>query len=341
MTTQKATRLALNSAAGEPALGAGLALALNAQGEAPDWIMLVPKGPRIKGNDGRVFSLKEPDHVVAAFNAAGLSLPIDINHAQFLKAPQGEGSPAAGWIEELDVRAGAIWGRVAWTPRGKAALNAKSYRYVSPALIADKDGAVLQLAGAGLVNRPNFNMAALNAATGDPVMKELLKKLGLAETASENDAVAALDKLQTALNAAQSATPSLTLYVPRADYDLLNGKFVALNSQIEADKKAARDKDVTAFLDEAVKGGKVAPASKAHYLALCATDEGFEQVKQLVAATPSFFDGSKFDDARRQQDEQNGDVQLNAEEKRLVALGGVTEKEFLEAKKARAAKAAN
>ena len=39
-----------------PALGVGQLVALNAQGQPPEWVMLVPKGPRIVGNDGRVFS---------------------------------------------------------------------------------------------------------------------------------------------------------------------------------------------------------------------------------------------------------------------------------------------
>ena len=338
MPSQKAT-LELNAAddarAEGHSLGAGLMLALNAEGRAPDWAMLTPRGPRIQGNDGRVFTLKEPQDVVAAFAKSGLSLPIDINHAQFLKAPKGEESPAAGWIEELEVRDGALWGRVAWTPAGEAALNAKAYRYLSPALLTDKDGKVLGIAGAGLVNRPNFSMPALNAAQGD-VMENLLAKLGLPKTASENDAIAAVDKLHASLNAAQ--TPSLALFVPRADYDLVSGKLTALNAQIEGEKKAARDKDVAAFLDGAMKAGKVAPASKDHYLALCASDAGFEQVKKLVETTPSFFDPAKLDEGARNGEEGAG-VALNAREREMIAQSGVTEEEFVKARAAEAAAA--
>ena len=335
MPSQKAT-LELNAASAAPALGAGLALALNAEGLAPEWAMLTPKGPRIEGNDGRVFTLKEPNDVVAAFAKAGLSLPIDINHAEFHRAPKGEESPAAGWIEQLEVRDGAIWGRVAWTPAGEAALGAKAYRYLSPALLADKDGRVRGLAGAGLVNRPNFSMPALNADQG-ATMEKLLAKLGLPATASENEAIAAVDRLNTALNAAQ--TPSLDKFVPRADFDRVSGEFVALNARIEGEKKAARDKDVTAFLDGAVKAGKVAPASKDHYLALCANDAGFEQVKQLVAATPSFFKGAELDETARNGGDEA--VALNAEERKLLALTNLTEAEFIAARKAEIALAKN
>jgi len=337
MRTQNAT-LQIDGSGRCLALGAGIAFALNAQGTAPDWVMLIPRGPRIVGNDGRVFSLKEPSDVVVAFKKTGLSLPIDINHAEFLKAPAGDESPAAGWIEELDVRDGAIWGRVVWTPSGEAALNAKSYRYISPAILSDKAGEVISLAGAGLVNRPNFNMAALNAQETQ-VMKDLLKKLGLAETASENDAIAAVDALTTSLNAAKSATPSLQLFVPRADYDLVSGQLAALNARVDADNKASRDKEVSLFLDGAVRGMKIAPASREQYLALCASDEGFEQVRKLVAGMPALFKEGGFDTERLRQDAQNGggSVSLNARERELIALGGVSEADFLKAKEAREA----
>ena len=253
-------------------------------------------------------------------------MPVDINHAEFLKAPNGDGSPAAGWIERLDVRDGAIWGRVAWTPSGAEALNARAYRYLSPVLRHDKDGRVLGLAGAGLVNRPNLSMAALNAEQG-VVMKNLFAKLGLPETASENDAIAAVDKLNASLHAAQ--TPSLALFVPRADFDRVNGELVALNARIEKEKKAGRDQEVTAFLEAAVKDGKVAPGAKDHYLALCATDDGFTQVKQLVAASASFFKPANLDPAAA-AGAGGGAVALNAEQKDAALKLGIDEKKYAE-----------
>jgi len=182
----KAARPAPNGPNDGPAFAVGVMLELNARGRAPEWVMLIPKGPRIEGNDGRVFWLKEPAEVVAAFRASGLSLPIDVNHSQFLKAPLGEESPAAGWIEELEARDGAVWGRVAWTAAGEAALNGRAYRYISPALITNKEGAVRALSGAGLVNRPNFPMPALNAIDGaakEPkaaaLFRQIMKNCGL------------------------------------------------------------------------------------------------------------------------------------------------------------------
>ncbi len=328
--------VALNAQGDAPALGAGIALALNALGAAPEWTMLVPAGPRVVGNDGRVFKLSDPQTIVDAFQKGALSLPVDVNHAEFYKATQGDPSPASGWIEQLEVREGAIWGRVAWTQGGEAAINSRAYRYLSPALLTDKDGNVLGLAGAGLVNRPNFNMPALNAADDGALMKSLLKTLGLPETASESDAIAAVEALKsTQLNAVRTAPPSLELFVPRADYDLVRTQLNTANTALAAHVDGARKAKVDAFIEGAVKEGKIAPASRDHYLALCATNDGFAQVRGIVEATPSFFKRSGLDDAAAAG---SGEVALNARERELIAQGGVTEEQFLAAKKAREAK---
>jgi phage I-like protein len=158
-------------------LGAGQVVALNARGAAPDWVMLTPKGPRIVGNDGRVFILDNPSAVVDAFAKSGLKLPIDINHAQFHKAPKGEASTAVGWIEQLEARDGAIWGRVEWNSCGAGALKDRDYRYISPALKLDAAGRVVGIAHAGLVNEPNFAMPALNARSEASEQSALLREI--------------------------------------------------------------------------------------------------------------------------------------------------------------------
>ncbi len=117
-----------------------LALA-GGSGEAfspPEWIMLVPAG-RIEAVDGRVFFNDVPEAVVAAFARHGLELPIDVNHKSEV-APAGEETPAMGWITALEVREGAIWARVEWTPRGREALEKREYRYISPAFYHDEAG---------------------------------------------------------------------------------------------------------------------------------------------------------------------------------------------------------
>lgn len=330
MNRPDASQIALNGAASEnaPAIGEALALALNAEGAPCEWLMLVPAGNPVRGSDGRIFKNPDPKVVVEAFAHDGRAAPIDINHAQFLRAPIGEESPAAGWIEELQLREGAIWGRVEWTTIGLNALRDKTYRYISPALVTPRD-TIVGLAGAGLVNRPNFNMPALNAAEETSMNKELLKKLGLAENATENDVLAAIDRLQTQLNAAQSATPSLAHYVPRADYDLALNARKDAEGKLAAHLKTTRDAEVAALIDGAVKAGKISPATKATYVALCATEEGVAEFKKFLDVQPSVFKTSGLENKPADGGASNGDaIALNAEQKSTAVMLGLDEKAF-------------
>jgi hypothetical protein len=131
-------------------------------GSIPDWIELIPAG-EFQGRDGRRFINDEPYRVVAAFQANLASLPVDIEHASELKAKLGEPAPAQGWIEDLDVRGGAVWGRIEWTVSGHAVLANRQYRYYSPVFCHRTDSnQVLALKSAGLTNQPNLFVPALN-----------------------------------------------------------------------------------------------------------------------------------------------------------------------------------
>ncbi len=125
MSRQKSTLTVKLSLAGAEAAG----------WQPPEWIMLIPAG-RIEAVDGRVFINGVPEAIVAAFQRHGLELPIDINHKMELM-PAGEEAPAMGWITALEVREGAIWARVEWTPRGARALKDREYRYISAAIEGD------------------------------------------------------------------------------------------------------------------------------------------------------------------------------------------------------------
>ena len=86
---------------------------------APEWIELLPAGV-FYGRDGRgPFRLDDPAAVIASTTALQMNagLPIDYDHATDFGAPEGRPAPAAGWIRELEVRTGAVWGRVEWTAR--------------------------------------------------------------------------------------------------------------------------------------------------------------------------------------------------------------------------------
>lgn len=131
----------------------------------PEWVMLIPAG-EFSGRDGRgPFRLARPEAVIGATNelemAAGL--PVDYDHATDFAAPKGRPAPAAGWIRELAVRDGALWGRVDWTPHGAMAITSREYRYLSPVFQYNAEGEVTRLLRAGLTNNPNLYLTAISA----------------------------------------------------------------------------------------------------------------------------------------------------------------------------------
>jgi hypothetical protein len=95
-------------------------------GTVPEWLHLIPKGT-FTGDDGRgPYHLKSPAAVIAASMTAG-RLPLDVNHSTDVAAPQGQPSPAQGWIVELQMRDDGIWGRVEWNDSGRQLMTERAY----------------------------------------------------------------------------------------------------------------------------------------------------------------------------------------------------------------------
>ena len=276
-------------------------LALNFEGaSAPDWVQLTPAGPRIMGRDGRWWLLSDAAAVAARFDATK-EPQIDLEHSSQLKAPEGEAAPAVGWIKELAVREGGLWGRVEWTPDGATLVATRAYRYLSPVFSFDPaTGEIGRIVSAGLTNTPNLEMAALNAQQeNQPMDGTVLQALGLPTTATAADAVVAVNTLKSekavALNSAQHPDPHL--FVPTADHQL------ALNriSTFETAETARQESAIVAAADAAITAGKVAPASKDYHLASCRAEGGLERFNAFIGAAPviapnSALDGKKAGD---------------------------------------------
>jgi phage I-like protein len=314
--------LALCDAAASAA--AGVAIALAAESGAPDWVQLMPSGPTLQGRDGRIWRVDDVNRLVAQFSPPFV---IDYEHAQDRLAVNGQEAPAAGWIEQLDVRnGGEIWGRVEWTPRAKLAIAAREYRFISPAFtFSPADGSVQALIGASLVNRPNFVMTALNAQEHS-MLKEIAAALGLADTATSPEIVTAIAALKTstALNAAHQ--PDLAKFVPRADYELALNRATTAEAQIEADRKAAHAAKVAAAIDGAIKAGKVAPASREYFLATCATEAGLAEFEKYVAKAPTAL-FKEIVDPKKDEPGAAG-VALNSEQLAVAKALGIDPKAF-------------
>ena len=270
----------------------------------PEWIPLLPAG-RLDARDGRQWLNDAPGAVLAATRerAGATDLTIDYEH-QTDHAPQnGQPAPAAGWIREVAVRDGALWGRVEWTARAAAHIVAKEYRYISPTFAHDRapPRRVRAVLRAALTNSPALDLPALahtqEVAMTPEQLAALAAALGLAATATPEECVARaaalsgqLGPIAIALGLAATATPEectaaartratpdLGQFVPRAEFDRVAGRLTTLETQ-------RTEETATAAVDAAITAGKVAPAQRDWALAYARSDaSGFET---YVAGAP-------------------------------------------------------
>jgi len=296
---------------------------LPSDGSVPAMIELIQPGMEIVGRDGRQWINDKPQAVVDALNATGVDLVIDFEHATELKAPNGEKAPAAGWVNGFEVRdGGAVWGEASWTPAGQEAVANQEYRYLSPVLLFEKiSKRIRSLSSIGLVNKPNLFNTALNrqqtpAEEVKPMLKKLLAKLGLAESATEEQALNALGTLQTDLQTAlnRSETPSLDKFVPRDDYKLMETRALNAEQKLADGVKAELETAINAEIDAALKAGKITPATKDYHIAMCRQEGGLESFKTYVAAAPVVGDPSDLGG----KDPGDGGKAMNAEEQNIA-----------------------
>lgn len=176
----------------------------------PDEILLIPAGRvKTRPHDGRpAWNNNQPDQVVAKTAAMNAPIKIDYNHASEGGAASADAGIAAGWINNVFVRDGAVWGKVEWTEKAAAHIAAREYRFISPTFQYRKDTRdITMITGAGLVNDPALYMTALasagHAENPEPTKKDvlmldpLLEKLGLKPgTDDVAAACAAIDALK-------------------------------------------------------------------------------------------------------------------------------------------------
>ena len=278
-------------------------------------------------------------------------LVIDENHATDLSAPRGGASPAMGWMTGLRTgNGGSIQADVEWTKRGEQAVLNREYSFISPVFLHDEQGQITVVLRAALTNSPNLQLPALNGEQSSlelpekntmevSMNKELCAALGLPETATEAEAIAAAQGLRSkaALNAAKepqdksaqtdSSKVDLAAYAPRADLNAALEKATAAEARIAELNAAATRKEAEAAVDEAIKAGKFAPASRELYLNLCADQNGLETFREIAAKTPAVI-GTETQAPEGAPPAAGSGAALNAEETALAKAMGYTAGEF-------------
>ncbi|WP_336331636.1 phage protease [Pseudomonas putida] len=314
------------------ALNTDLSALLTNESEAPDWIELIPTGPVIEGRDKRTWLFDDlaQQWVLAAFTGRGIDMVIDWEHATEVAAPKGKEAPAAGWIDRLELRDGALWGHVDWTPRAGGQVVAKEYRFVSPVFdYEDESRRIVRMVSVALTNKPNLVLTALNHEQSEtPKMAiplVLAACLGLDAAATDEQAVAAVNQLKATATARNNEQPSLDKFVPRQDYDKAVSRATNAEEALATRKADDHKAVVDAEIEAALKAGKITPATVDYHRAACSEQAGLDRFRDFVKAAPAVADPSGL--GKHKTDGTS--TALNAEEKLIAGLMGQTEENFL------------
>jgi phage I-like protein len=306
------------------------------------WRLLIPApddGGRVRGADGRSWRMSDPRAVVEAFSKP---LPVDVNHAEELRAPQGDLAPAYAWIEGIEAREAGIYGLLTFTERGAQAVAAREYRYLSPVFSFDPQSKEIQrVDSAALVNTPNFALALNRAVAAESesdnlaeaktmdLLAELRTALNLKSDADEPAVVDAVKQQTADLATARNRpadTPALDKFVPRADYDALEQAKNAAETQLAERDRADHTAKVEAAIAAAKAAGKITPATEAYHRANCRTAEGLAAFEQYVTAAPEI--GGDAGLAGKTPGQASG--ALTDDEKAACRAMGVAEETFKE-----------
>lgn len=173
---------------------------------SPDGLIhLAPFGDHPHKNGLQRFDRAAGEAILAAYNAAGRpELLIDFDHESH---DNDKSTEAAGWIANLELRADGLWAKPRWSDTGEAAVRNGRFRYTSPVWACDEaPGGILvpiELIDVALTNKPNLkNLKPIsnrktenNQHSTTATMDKIKKALGLPETATDEEILAAIEAL--------------------------------------------------------------------------------------------------------------------------------------------------
>lgn len=327
----------------------------------PRWSMLFPLGTRHRRDfpGGKIeFTAEMLGTMLANWKAAGgPARQVNYFHRG---ASDGDATPiddkvAAGWIEEIELRADGLWGRIKWTDRARAYIAKDELRYLSPEFaMAYQDRRTGKnqgptLLGAALLNDPFLAEMPRVAASDNPQPPEdtmnrtlipaLFALLSLKNDATEaqveeaakkmaEDRQALSDKVTTLadttkkLSDAEAATVKLA-----ADLKTANEKNAELVEKLAAQDKAAHEAKAEAFVAKLRDEGKILPAQfdavkATALLNLSSVEAMFKDAKPVVALSEVGISGRGTSADEKKQEEAAKRFNLAVDEK--LAKGGLS-----------------
>ena len=337
---------------------AACSIALN-NASSVNRIQLLPAGS-FRASDGRPFDVAswfmdaaQAEIIIQRMQSTPVDLVIDYDHQTLQKELNGQPAPAAGWMRAPEwVEGQGLFVEVEWTAKASQHIDDKEFKYISPVFLYDpKTGYVVKVVHAALTNTPalhNLQQVALAAMSSsyqtlmneekpmNEALKLMLAMLGLPETTTEPEAIAALNSVQTqlgdtklpaalserlvALNAQH--TPDPAKFVPVETMQQMQTQLVALTAQVQGFQTESNQ----AVIAGALADGRLLPAQKdwAESLAktnMAALNQFLGTAQPLAALTQQQTQGK----------EQPGQlVALSAEQKAVAEQLGMSHADYQE-----------
>lgn len=352
-----------------------LSLAIHPANVPEKYFLIFPEG-QIKAKDGRPFEVPawvmQKDNGVALANALNVSskdVVIDYEHQTILSKQNGQAAPAAGWLKaggfEYVDGIGLCSNNYEFTAKAKDYINNGEYRFKSPVILYDeKTGVVNGLHSVAITNDPALSIldelkpALLTATISinqpqetpmNPLLALILANLGLPETTTEADAIAALnqnfadikgkatakgmmlddgkilasltteiDKVDEKFATAQAQEPDPSKYVPIEVVTALNEEI----AKLQGNQKDPAEDAVT----EALTNGQLLPAQKDW--AMLFAQQNLDGFKDFLSKQPKIAALTQSQTAGKPVSTAPTTVALTADVKLVAAQLGVDAKDL-------------
>lgn len=258
------------------------------QGAPPGEFRIFPFGQVETTKGVFLFDREAAASVLERWREYGNRLSIDYEH-QALEPVTNGPVPAAGWFD-LEIREDGLWAtNVEWTERAQALLAGREYRYFSPAFYTDEKGRIVELINLALTNIPaTKRMQPLVARNDDDQrrykMTEIVRQLGLRETANEAEAVAALTRLTalerqiTALTGRANSEEALAVV---QGWRQASEELPRLQERLSVMEQERQQERRNALLERGKREGKLTPA-----MLSWAEQQGPEALEAFLSVAP-------------------------------------------------------
>lgn len=318
---------------------------------APEWVHLLPAGQIGTADKRGPYHVTDADQIIRASFQHEEKVPVDINHAIYLKGPKGEEAPAVGWVTEMDARDDGIWGKVEWTAHGAELVSSRAYRGISPVINHTDAKEITSIPCVSLVNKPNLRgLTALHQEETEMNLREqIIKMLGLKDDASDEDILkslkakkddagtetalqSALGEIGVALGLKDDADPADIVTAAKAKpADAAPAEITALQSEIsnltnqlnEVTDGQKRDK-AEAYIDGEIKKGRVGlKPVRDRYVSMHMRDA--EETTALIEAMPILGNTAT---SILPPETTDGNVSLNSEQLQVAKQLGMSAEDY-------------